>query len=140
MTKKDTRVWWDMVLEWEEGCHHDNCRVQKLGFKHRDSFLAATRQANLLRLSMTRGCGVPPSACQIVYIGKEHSLEKYLAMRTVHLEKQYKEDRARIRDITKKEQKARKAAKRKVTVKKTLPKSKVSATGATAFRVRDHDV
>lgn len=137
MTKKDTRIWWDMVLEWDEGCHHDNCRVQKLGFRHRDSFLAATRQANLLRLSMTRGCGVPPSACQIVYIGKAASLEKYLAVRTVYLDKQYKEDRARVRDITQREQKARKS---KLKVKKALPKSKVSATGATAFRVRDHDV
>lgn len=132
-------VWWDMVLEWDKGCHHDDCRQQKLGFKHRDSFLSATRQANKLRLMMTRGCGVPPASCRIVYIGQASALEKYLAERTAYTLKADAEHRARVKDVIDRPVTTRAGAKKtKLKVRKALSKTHVSSTGG-AFRVRDHD-
>lgn len=139
MSSRSGEVWWDMVLEWDKGCHHDDCRVQKLGFKHRDSFLSATRQANKLRLMLTRGCGVSPASCRIVYIGQTSSLEKYLADRTVYLTKRDAEDRARVKELVEKDAKTRAGTKKtKLKVRKALSKTHVSSTGG-AFRVRDHD-
>ena len=140
MTTRSGEVWWDMVVEWDKGCHHDNCRVQKLGFKHRDSFLSATRQANKLRLMMTRGCGVSPAACRIVYIGQVTALEKYLAERTSYTVKRDAEHRAIVKELVDRDAKTRAGTKKtKLKVRKALSKTHVSSTGG-SFRVRDHDI
>lgn len=126
--KKPKTVVWDMVLEWDEGCHHDNCRQQKLSFDFRDSFLAASRKANELRLMLARGCGVQPHQCQLVYFGKKHALEQYLAVRSTHIAKLEKE----------REEVAAKMAKPNGKSKVKTRKVQSTPSDTKAFRVREH--
>lgn len=123
MNKRQT-VLWDMVLEWDEGCHHDNCLIQKLSFNFRDNLVAATREADRLRALLVRACSASLDQCQLVYLGKHAALEKYLAERRVFIERDLREKDDTIARMKKK---TKVKAKNKTKIRKSKDRDKIQS-------------